>query len=105
MNDLIVELLLQTIPYPEQIMNLNTALENAVEFDWRGHHFKITNSFSVEELIQYGIYTAGSESELKQEYSKTDLSIMLEKFILERYQARSAKSIEREANGNEINIT
>ena len=50
-NAELMELLIASLPYPDQIKNLDlTSSETAIRFDWRGIRFRISQSKSVEEV-------------------------------------------------------
>lgn len=45
----IVNLLLKSIPYPDQINNLDLSTGNVVKFEYRGLFFRINEGLSIEE--------------------------------------------------------
>lgn len=49
-KDNVVELIYATIPYADQITNLNTAEDNAIRFTWRGDNFRVTLDLHVTEI-------------------------------------------------------
>jgi hypothetical protein len=50
-KDQLIELLFKSVPYPNQIKNIDTATEDAVYFTWRSSRYKATcNPLSVMKL-------------------------------------------------------
>lgn len=72
MQDKIVNLLLKSIPYPEQVTNLDLSVNNAVQFEYRGASFRIHEDLSVEE--REGVFL-----------TTTVAAIFLEKLIKDRH--------------------
>lgn len=72
-QDKIVNLLLKSIPYPDQINNLDLSTSNAVKFEYRGISFRIHEDLSVEE--REGAFL-----------STTVAAIFLEKLIKDRHK-------------------
>lgn len=71
-QDKIVNLLLKSIPYPEQVTNLDLSVNNAVKFEYRGAFFRIHKDLSVGE--REGVFL-----------TTTVASIFLEKLIKDRH--------------------
>lgn len=69
----IVNLLLKSIPYPEQVTNLDLSTSNAVKFEYRGVSFRIHEDLSVEEREGAFLTT-------------TVVAIFLEKLIKDRHK-------------------
>lgn len=72
-QDKIVNLLLKSIPYPEQVTNLDLSVNNAVKFEYRGAYFSIHENLSVEE--REGVFL-----------TTTVAAIFLEKLIKDRHK-------------------
>lgn len=72
-QDKIVNLLLKSIPYPDQINNLDLNTSNAVKFEYRGVSFRIHEDLSVEEREGAFLTT-------------TVAAIFLEKLIKDRHK-------------------
>lgn len=72
-KDLLTELIVKALPYPEQIKNLNTTYSaDSIRFEWRGNTFKVDTSFYCSEL----------EGELLM---GTDKTMLLERLIKKYY--------------------
>ena len=61
-KDNVVELIYSTIPYAEQITNLDTTDEKAVRFTWRRDNFRVTLDLHVE--VVDGSVRGGSNAAL-----------------------------------------
>lgn len=69
----IVNLLLKSIPYPEQVTNLDLNVNNEVKFEYRGTYFSIHENLSVGE--REGVFL-----------TTTVAAIFLEKLIKDRHK-------------------
>lgn len=49
-NIQILEKVIKTIPYPDQIENIDLNNQGSIRFDWRGIRFRVSDSFMVEEV-------------------------------------------------------
>lgn len=46
----LIEILLNAIPYPQQIKNMGFREENALRFEWRGTAYRIDSSLGADEV-------------------------------------------------------
>lgn len=43
-NDVIMEIMMKSIPYPDQIMEIDSAEANVVRFTWRSRRYRVSGS-------------------------------------------------------------
>lgn len=55
----IIESIVNSIPYPQHIKNIDLTEGNAVLFDWRGSRYRVGSSLDVEECE--GGFLCGSD--------------------------------------------
>lgn len=65
-NTDILEAVIQKLPYPQQIKEIDvTSEERAIRFRWRGFHFRVSAAMSVE-TVGNGVLIGSDESILLQ---------------------------------------
>ena len=73
-KDYLIELIFKTMPYSEQIKNLDTSDRDAVRFEWRGQSFRVSVRLSCDSIS--GLVREGS-----------NISILLGALLEKQYAA------------------
>lgn len=72
-----IELLIKSLPYPEQITNIETEKQNSIYFTWRRSKYKLDLTYCRVEMVNGRLLEGNDTSLLMSHLLKSQLSSVL----------------------------
>jgi len=72
-NEELLELVITSLPYPEQIKDIDVSEPDAIRFTWRGDRFRVSNTTHVEQVDRGCLCGSNIAILLRRLIDKTDL--------------------------------